>query len=357
MLPRIAHDWPPIPARLRVQPEDFVVEEIPAYEPAGHGAHTFLRLTKRGLTTAAVRERLAAAFGVQPEDIGIAGLKDRHAVTTQTISVPWPDPDEALRRAQAALPEVTFHWARAHPHKLRTGHLRGNRFRILARDVPPDGLARAQAIAAHLRAVGVPNYYGPQRFGREGDNPARGRAVLQGRGPRKKWLRLLLISAYQAALFNCYLARRVAAGLFTRLLRGDIAKKADTGGMFVVQDPDAEHARYRRGAIHFTGPIFGYKMWRAEADAGALEASILAAEGLTWEDFRRARVKGTRRLGRVWLADLVVAPGPEPGTLQFAFTLPKGAYATTVLREFFGDEAVGFGLVSGVAACSQMLDQ
>jgi len=340
-LPRVAQAWPPIPARLRVRPEDFVVEELPAYEPAGYGAHTFLRFTKRGLTTAAVRERLAAAFGLKPEDIGVAGLKDRHAVTTQTISVPLPQPEEVLRRAQAALPEVTFHGAWAHPHKLRTGHLRGNRFRIVARDVPPDAWARTQAIAAHLRRVGVPNYYGPQRFGRKGDNPARGRSVLQGRGPRKKWLRLLLISAYQAALFNRYLARRVQTGAFERLLQGDIAKKSDTGGMFVVQDPEAELERYQRGEIHFTGPIFGYRMWRPEHEAGQLEAAILAEEGLTWEDFRRARVKGTRRVGRVWLADLQIEPGPEPGTLRFSFTLPKGAYATTVLREFFGDEAIG----------------
>ena len=335
-LPRVAAPELRFPGRLRTTPDDFVVEEIPAYEPAGEGAHTFVRLTKRGLTSAAVRERLARAFGVAPEAIGMAGFKDRHAVTTQTFSVPHPDPAEVLARARAALPEVTIHWARRHPHKLRTGHLRGNRFRIVVRAVPPDAWPRAQAIARRLRAVGVPNYYGPQRFGRLGDNAARGRALLQGRGPRKKWLRNLLISAYQAELFNRYLARRVAEGGFTRLLPGDIVQKADTGGMFMVDDPQAEAARYAQGAIHFTGPIFGYKMWLAGQDAGALEQAILAAEGLTLDAFRRVRAKGTRRVGRLWLADLVVERlGPD--ALVFTFTLPKGGFATAVLREFLLD--------------------
>ncbi len=339
-LPRVLADWPPLTGRIRVAAEDFVVEEIPAYEPAGEGEHTFLRITKRGLTSAAVRERLARAFGVPPEAVGMAGFKDRHAVTTQTFSVPHPDPEFVRAQVQAALPEVTVHWARRHRHKLRTGHLRGNRFRIVVRGVPPDALERAQAMAARLRQVGVPNYYGPQRFGRLGDNPARGRALLEGRGPRKKWLRNLLISAYQAELFNRYLARRVTQGAFTRLLRGDIAQKAATGGMFVVDDPEAEAERYARGEIHFTGPIFGYKMWRAEDEAGALEQAILDEEGLSPDAFRRVRAKGTRRVGRLWLDDLQVADA-GPDALVFTFTLPKGGFATTVLREFgdFADAA------------------
>ncbi|NPA30725.1 MAG: tRNA pseudouridine(13) synthase TruD [Chloroflexi bacterium] len=338
-LPRVVTDIPRFSGRLRAAPEDFVVEEIPAYEPAGEGDHTFLRLTKRGLTSAAVRERLAQAFGVPPEVIGMAGFKDRHAVTTQTFSVPHPDPEFVRVKAQAALPEVTIHWARRHRHKLRTGHLRGNRFRIVVRAVPPDALPRAQAIAARLRQVGAPNYYGPQRFGRLGDNPARGRALLEGRGPRKKWLRNLLVSAYQAELFNRYLARRVAQGAFTRLLPGDIAQKAATGGMFVVEDPEAEAERYARGEIHFTGPIFGYKMWRAEGAAGALEQAILDEEGLSPDAFRRVRAKGTRRVGRLWLDDLQIqALGPD--ALVFTFSLPKGGFATAVLREFLVEDAI-----------------
>ncbi len=332
-LPYISTHLPGIQGRLRVRPEHFVVEEIPLYEPADEGEHTFLRITKREMTSTYVRDRLAQIFGVRKEDVGMAGLKDRHAVTTQTFSVPRVSPEEALQRLQQEFPQVYVHWARRHRNKLKPGHLLGNRFRIVVVDTAPGDFERAQAIAAFLRRVGVPNYYGEQRFGRAGDNPERGREALQGRGPRDRWLRRFLISAYQGYLFNRYLARRVQAGFFTRLLEGDIAKKADTGGLFLVHDVAAEQPRYERGEIHFTGPMYGYKMWMAEGEAGALEQAILEEEGVTLEDFRKARVKGTRRLGRLWLSDLQIEAQGETA-LVFTFSLPKGAFATVVMREF-----------------------
>ena len=340
-LPRITEDLPGITGRLRARPEDFVVEEIPAYEPSGEGPHTYVRITKRGLTSTEVRERLARLFGLRPHDIGMAGLKDRHAVTTQTFSIPQVDPDEALHRIQEAYPDLVVHEAQRHTNKLKPGHLRGNRFRIVLRDpAPEDALIRAQAIARRLREVGVPNYYGPQRFGKYGDNAERGKALLLGqRRLRDKWLRKFLLSAYQSALFNAYLAERIRRGWFTRILAGDIAKKADTGGLFLVEDPTEEQPRYQRGEIHFTGPMYGYKLWQARGEPGALEVDILHREGLSLEDFRRGKLKGTRRLGRLWLPDLTVTEDAQ-GNLVFAFTLPKGAYATAVLREFLRDDEV-----------------
>lgn len=331
-LPYISGHLPGIGGRLHAQPDHFVVEEVPLYEPAGEGAHTFLWITKEGQTSTWVRDELARLFGVRREDVGMAGLKDRHAVTTQAFSVPGVDPEEALARVRAELP-VAVHWARRHTNKLKSGHLLGNRFRITVVDVVPDAGERARLIAGYLRHVGVPNYYGEQRFGREGDNAARGREALMGRGPRDRWLRRFLISAYQAHLFNRYLARRVTEGCFTRLLVGDIAKKADTGGLFVVRDVAVEQSRYERGEIHFTGPMYGYKMWTAEEEAGAIEEAVLAEEGLSLTDFRKARVKGTRRLGRLWLADLQVEE-VAARCLAFSFFLPKGAFATVVMREF-----------------------
>lgn len=332
-LPYISAHLPGIRGRLRAHPEHFVVEEVPLYEPSGEGEHTFLRITKREMTSTYVRDRLAQIFGLRKDDIGMAGLKDRHAVTTQAFSIPRVPPEEALERIRREFPEIYVHWARRHRNKLKPGHLLGNRFRITVVDTAPGDLERARAIADFLRQVGVPNYYGEQRFGRERDNPQRGREVLQGRGPRDRWLRRFLISAYQAYLFNRYLARRVEEGKFTRLLEGDIAKKADTGGLFVVRDVTAEQPRYEQGAIHFTGPMYGYKMWEAEAEAGALEQAILEEEGVSLADFRRAKVKGTRRLGRLWLVDLQIEED-DAGNLVFTFFLPKGAFATVVLREF-----------------------
>ncbi len=336
-LPYISAHLPGIGGRLRERPEHFVVEEVPLYEPVGEGEHTIVWLTKREMTTPFVQERLARIFHVRKEDIGVAGMKDRHAVTTQAFSIPRVSPEEAIARIRAEFPQVHIHWARRHRNKIKPGHLLGNRFFITVVDTVPDAWERAQAIAAYLRRVGVPNYYGEQRFGREGDNARRGRDILQGRGPRDRWLRRFLLSAYQSYLFNLYLARRVREGLFTRLIRGDIAKKTDTGGLFVVQDVAAEQPRYDRGEIHFTGPMYGYKMWQAEAEAGALEEVILQEEGLTLEDFRKVKVKGTRRLGRLWLADLDIQQDEE-GNLVFSFFLPKGAFATVVMREFMKNE-------------------
>ncbi len=337
---KISHEWPYITGhlpgihgRLRTRPEDFIVEEIPAYEPTGEGEHTFVQITKVGMTSTEVRRALARLFGLREEDVGMAGMKDKYAVTTQVYSLPRIPPEEVVHRIRSHLPHLTVHWARRHRNKLKPGHLRGNRFTIVLRDVAEDAWDKALAIAEYLRRVGVPNYYGEQRFGREGDNPVRGREILEGRRVRDKWLRRFLLSAYQAYLFNRYLARRIQEGHFYHLLRGDIAKKADTGGLFLVEEPEAEQLRYKRGDIHFTGPMYGYKLWAAEADAGALEQSILDEEGISLDDFRRVRVKGTRRLGRLWIPDLQVEQG-ESGTLIFTFTLPKGAFATTVMREF-----------------------
>ncbi len=341
-LPYISAHLPGIRGTLRAQPEHFIVEEVPLYEPCGEGEHTFLWITKRGMTSTYVRDRLAEMFAIRKEDIGMAGLKDRHAVTTQAFSVPRVDPEEAIERVRREFPEIYVHWAKRHRNKLKPGHLLGNRFRITVVNTTPGDFERAQAIADYLRRVGVPNYYGEQRFGREGDNPQRGREVLQGRGPRDRWLRRFLISAYQSYLFNRYLARRVTEGKFTRLLGGDIAKKADTGGLFIVRDVSTEQPRYERGEIHFTGPMYGYKMWEAEGEAGVLEQAILKEEGITLQDFRRAKVKGTRRLGRIWLADLQIEEDTA-GHLVFTFFLPKGAFATVVLREFLKGGEVDAG--------------
>lgn len=338
-LPYISAHLPGIHGRLRARPEHFVVEEVPLYEPCGEGEHTFLWITKREMTSTFVRDRLAEIFGLRKEDVGMAGLKDRHAVTTQAFSVPRVSPDEALEHLRREFPEIHVHWARRHRNKLKPGHLLGNRFRITVVDVLAGDLERAQAIAEYLRRVGVPNYYGEQRFGREGDNAQRGREVLRGRGPRDRWLRRFLVSAYQAYLFNRYLARRIEEGKFTRILSGDIAKKADTGGLFVVRDANTEQPRYERGEIHFTGPMYGYKMWEAEGEAALLERAILVEENLRLEDFRKAKVKGTRRLGRLWLTDLHIEQENEH--LVFTFFLPKGAFATVVMREFLKNAGEG----------------
>jgi tRNA pseudouridine13 synthase len=338
-LPFATGDLPGSGGTLRASPEDFRVDEVPAYLPSGAGPHLYLRVEKRGRTTPDVLRALARALGVPERDAGYAGLKDRDAVTTQWLSFPAAkDPDPASLEG----PGLRVLELSRHANKLRTGHLRANRFSIAVRggDV---SLARAAADA--LLARGLPNFFGPQRFGAGGRNAEVGKAILAGaatpearRAARDRFLRRLSLSAYQSHLFNLWLAERMADGLFAAALRGDVMKKLDTGGLFECQDPAADGPRLERFEISPAGPIFGHKLRPATHEALAREERILRAEGMTLEAFARGggEAEGTRRAARLRAE---VALEPLPDGYRAAFELPKGSYATVVLRELVKGEA------------------
>ncbi len=227
---------------------------------------------------------------------------------------------------------VEVHWALRHRNKLKKGHLIGNRFRIVVRRSHGRALERAGTIADALTRRGMPNFYGAQRFGLSGGNAHKGLEVLHGRGPRERWLRRFLLSAFQAELFNTWLAQRIERDWFNGLLTGDIAKKLDTGGLFEVDDAEKELSRFQRREITFTGPIYGWRMRWAGGEPGDLERTLLDEAQVTEEMLRPARLNGSRRPGRLFVEDLAVQEHDEG--LLFAFTLPKAAYATTLLREF-----------------------
>lgn len=335
-LPFITPDLPGIGGQIKAEPAHFIVEEIPLYPPAGEGDHVYVCLTREGWTTRALQERLAALFNLPETAVGCAGQKDKWARATQVFSLLLRDDETSVARRIAENLPVTVEWVRRHRNKLKTGHLLGNRFQIVVVDPVPEAIARARAIAAALAERGLPNFYGDQRFGIAGDNARRGREALLGRGPRQHWLRRFLLSAYQAALFNLWLARRIDRGWFDHLLTGDIAKKIDSGGLFEVTDAAVERPRFARGEITYTGPIYGARMRWAGGQSGELERAILAEEGVTEEVWRRARLEGTRRPARLLLSDLAIQPHVQG--LHVTFTLPAGAYATTVLREFMKAE-------------------
>jgi tRNA pseudouridine13 synthase len=338
--PYITADLPGVGGQLRASPEHFVVEEVPLYAASGEGPHLYLNLTKSGWTTKEIQHRLEKLFGLRAGEVGFAGLKDKQARTTQTFSLPLDHRDdhfveETLKRIQEELP-VTLNWARRHRNKLKPGHLLGNHFRITLTGLTlpvADMTQRVAAIRAALQERGLPNFFGAQRFGLAGGNIAKGYDLLVGRRQvHDRWLRRFLLSSYQSFLCNQYLARRVEIGAFDHLLDGDVAKKYETGGMFDVTDLAQEEARYQAHEISFTAPIYGPKMWAAKGAAVELEQSILDQAGVTLDDFARVRVEGGRRLGRLLLANIETDVGAEQLTL--AFFLPKGAFATTVLREF-----------------------
>lgn len=336
--PLVASDLPGTGGALKLRPGAFILEELPLYAASGEGPHVYLTLRREGMTTRQLEEGLARMFALRELEVGCAGLKDKMARVTQTFSLYLPRlaPEDVARRVAMELPVEVLSVSR-HGNRLRRGHLLGNRFDVLVEGVDEGALARAEAVRAAILDRGLPNFYGTQRFGGDGTNALKGREALLGRGPRQLWLRRFLLSAWQSALFNAWLVGRIQRGAFAAVIAGDVAKKTDTGGLFDVTDATADEARLRRGEITYTGPIYGHGMRWAEREPGEWERELLAADGVDAAALRRARLNGSRRPGRIAPGELTIEP--SAGALRFRFTLPKGAYATILLREFVRDGA------------------
>ena len=313
--------------------DDFRVEEIPAYAPSGAGEHCLALIEKRDLTTPEAIRRLCGVLGVDAGRAGYAGLKDRHGVTRQWVSLQGACPEEVLRVQR---PELRVLEAALHGNKLRTGHLRGNRFRAFLRGARQDGAPLALSVLERLAAQGLPNFFGQQRFGRQGDNAEQGLRMLRGQlKPRDRFRRRLLVSALQAHLFNQVLARRMEAGAHRRLLGGDVLQKVDSGGLFVSDQEDTDAERLARGEVAITGPICGPRMVLPApgSPAMALEQAVFQENGVSPEDFAKlGRIaRGARRPLTVRVQHAGVDPASDG--LWIEFVLPPGAYATVLLAE------------------------
>ena len=344
-LPYRTPDLPGIGGRIKVEPEDFFVEEIPAYLPSGEGEHLFLWIEKRDISHEFLLRHLAQELGVSPRDVGTAGIKDRRAITRQWISVPRSCEDR-LAQLERELENLRILDVRPHGNKLRTGHLVGNRFRIVIREVGPDAKPAAQAIARRLRHVGFANYYGAQRFGREGKTLRTGWEYLSGaKRPRRRDSRLRLeLSALQSYLFNEALRQRIDDDLLDRVLLGDVMQVVASGGLFLVEEVAAEAERAQTGQTVVTGPIFGPKMKRPAGEVFEREQRVLHQIGLEETAFERFRklTRGTRRPYLVRPSELEVTDSPDG--LCVHLILPPGSYATVVLRELMkvgADETLG----------------
>jgi tRNA pseudouridine13 synthase len=296
---------------------------------------------------------------VDTREVGVAGLKDKVGVTTQTISIPaGRDATIDARAAALAIDGVTVHWARRHGNKLRTGHLAGNRFEVVVRGVDSARVAEAIAALERVGREGAPNAYGTQRFGREGDNAERARAWLRGEwsGPRDGRARRFLWSSLQSAIFNDVLQQRIDDGTWATALEGDVLRKEDSGGLFLCADVQADRARSERGEVSPTGPIVGVKMKEATGAPGDLERATVARWLGEPFDFARVRAlgEGTRRPLRTPVRELVAEPlasevsgvREQASGVRVCFVLPKGAYATTVLSAVFRVDAYATDEVS-----------
>jgi tRNA pseudouridine13 synthase len=401
-LPFATADIPGIGGALKKRPEDFFVQEIPAYEPCGEGEHVYCEIQKIRLTTFQAIDRIAAALRVHPRDIGYAGMKDAQAVSRQIFSIVGVTTEQVMA---LKWPDLTVQWAARHGNKLRLGHLSGNRFAIKVRDVNPTDVVKLPPLVARLTEKGLPNYFGEQRFGRRGDNDQLGAALVRGDDavllglllgkpipsvddpdsaearsafdagdleeamrhfPRRcgmerrvlarfiktasagaaariidQRLRRLWISALQSSLFNQVVARRIPQ--LDQVLAGDLAYKHDSGGVFLVQDAAVEQPRAERFEISPSGPLIGYRMSMPEAEPLNIEQQVLDTAGLKPSDFRasgRLKVSGARRPLRVRPKDVEFSAGVDDvgAYIAAAFTLPAGSFATVFLRELMKND-------------------
>ena len=392
----LTRELPGTDGAIKARCEDFRVDEIPAYEACGTGDHVFFRVRKTGVPTFAAVERIARHMGVSTQAVGVAGLKDAHAVTSQWMSLEHIDPAklEAFTDSQVSIEAIT-----RHTNKLKTGHLTGNRFTVRIREAGPGALAIAEPIVDVLTRRGVPNFFGPQRFGDRGDTGQLGAAIIREDaaeflrvllgGPREsdppecraareafdagdldvaieawprrygdqrrtlaaykkrgdagramaavdKRMKRLYVSAFQSLIFNAVLAERIDG--LDGVMLGDWAQKHDTGGVFRVDDVAAEAPRAERFEISATGPIPGYRSRLGEGAVGEIELAAMERFEITPGQFRIAgplKVKGTRRALRFRAEGLAVSAGDdEHGSyLELCFAAPSGSYATVLTDE------------------------
>src|SRR5512147_545800 len=333
--PYLTSAMPGIGGRMRVEPEDFRVDERPLYLPCGEGEHLYIKVTKRLLSTPDLIRKISSTVGVKAQGIGTAGLKDARAVTTQMVSLHGVTPDR-LARLKADGQILSIELLGRHRNRLRPGHHAGNQFRLVIRDVAAHAKETVPSVLDVLARRGVPNYFGPQRQGRTGENYQTGVALLTDSDRRNKMSRakrMWYLNAFQSHLFNQILARRIDR--IDCILAGDWAMKTENGACFLVDNAETEQPRADRFEISPTGILFGSRVSWAGGEPGEIERAVVTEAGATPESLTEAAkacgFRGERRSLRVPLADLDwVLDG---SILTLSFSLPPGAYATSVLRE------------------------
>ena len=397
---------PVISGVIKVRPEDFIVEELPLYDPIGKGEHLYLGIRKMGMPHTEMVRLLRQHFRVSEHAIGYAGMKDKVAVTTQQVSIHLPDgePDSLDVRDN----RMDVLWARRHMNKLRRGHLTGNRFSIRIRETDPLKAPQVLAQMRQLESVGVPNYYGVQRFGYRGNTHLLGYHALCGdwesalgeligatgsafperqrearelydagnysdslrfwsrnehaevaalraldkgashmEASRKinKYTLNFWISAYQSMIFNRVLDQRLSDGMLDQLNVGDVAMRHDSRRQFVVHQEIHDDPSLGESVasldISATGPIWGRHMLEPHGPCRELELAALTDAGATRELLEDSSMvpRGTRRPLRIKASNIEVDSGVDEngGYIRTAFDLPRGSYATVLLRELLTD--------------------
>ena len=331
-------------------PRDFVVEEIPLYEFSGEGEHLILFVRKKGLSTPEMIGSIARYLGIKNKEIGYAGLKDKHAMTKQYISLhkKYEESLENFNHESIKILSKTYH-----NNKLRIGHLKGNRFYIRLKKVNPTSATKIDEALKNIQKYGMPNFFGYQRFGNDGDNHILGEKLAKGeakeRNPRVK---KLLINAYQSHLFNLWLSRRLEINKLIKnfevkelesilnipqdelkklkmqkhpfkLMNGDVMEHYPYGRLFDFDATEHDFERFEQRDISVTGLLCGKK---------ARVASNLAREiEKDYDD--EINADGARRYGWVFVEDVEGRFNQVEAQYELNFTLPKGSYATVLIEE------------------------
>jgi len=322
---------PAATGKIKREPDDFIVEEMLGFALTGEGEHIFLKIRKRGENTDYIARQIARFAGLPNMAVSYAGLKDRHAVTAQWFGVHLPGKREVDWRGLES-ETVSVLEAVRHNRKLKTGALQGNRFIITVRDWQGDRAALEGALAK-IKAEGVPNYFGPQRFGRESNNLVQAEALFKGELKlRDRKLEGIYLSAARSEIFNRVLARRVEAGNWNRAIDGDVFMFAGSRSFFRAEINEETLRRVAEHAIHPSGPLWGVGEIATTGTALALEQAVAAEYSALCEGLERKAVEFARRPLRLTMPDLSFE-FPDAASLRLSFSLPAGAYATVVLRE------------------------
>jgi len=326
---------------IRTIPEDFQVDEIQQFTPSGKGEHVWLLLQKTGENTDWVGDQLAKIADVPRRDVSYAGMKDRHAVTTQWFSVQMPGREAPDWKAHLPDSIVVLDEQR-HDRKLKRGALKGNSFKLLIRDFVGDEAELKESVE-RIKKQGIPNYFGEQRFGRDGENIRKARQWFKGElKVKSRPKRSIYLSAARSWIFNHILSKRVQDGSWNKAVQGDIFMLEGTKSCFDEYVDNEIIQRIEDQEIHPTGALWGRGSLASKDEIEALESEVASEFSIFCEGLEKQGLKQERKALRLSVKDLEYSllknsGNPEKnsaiGTVNLSFSLPAGAFATSVLSE------------------------
>ncbi len=322
---------PTAKGKIKASPEHFKVIEDLGYEFTGSGEHLMISVRKTGENTSFVANELAKACGVKSKDVSWAGLKDRHAVTEQWLSVHLPSggfPNLIL--FQEKYPSIEILAMTRHNKKLRPGDLAGNKFEVTLSEVTDveEVVRRLEVVAKQ----GVPNYFGNQRFGKDGNNlnEARrwGRDNVRTRNQNQ---RSLYLSTARSWIFNQIVSSRIESGCFDHFVEGDIAL-LDGEQVLVTAEQVAEfNDKLANGEAQISAALAGDNALPTQSKALAIEQPHLNNEEDLMKLIRGNRMRHDRR--GISLKAQNLSWEVEGNSITLKFALDSGSFATSIVRE------------------------